>query len=85
MRYFLIEFDNDYCGCDEKYVVELEEEPTEEEVRESYSFADGLAFMDDEDLEEYDFYTDITEVSEEEYARLKAEDGIRYLPWYCGH
>ena len=87
MRYFSVSCGNGYCGCDEEWLMECEEEPDCYEVIEYYSYetgAGGLRIGDDEDddITEEEYYQNmmdnigIEEISEEEYIRLRDEEGF---------
>jgi hypothetical protein len=82
MKYFSVSCGNGYCGCDEEWLMEGEEEPECCEVIECYSYetgAGGLRIGDDEDddISEEEYYQNmmdnisIEEISEEEFINLR--------------
>ena len=92
MRYWRIECGNGYCGCDEQWVAEAEEEPTLDDVLNDYSYTFGCAGLeigDDEsdDITEEDYYENlcdeccVTEITEEEYWRLRNDEFFDFMSY----
>ena len=87
MRYFYVSCGNGSCGCNEEWLMESEEFPECTDVIECYSYETGAAGInigddEDDDISEEEYYENmmesvfIDEISEEEYIRLRDEDGF---------
>lgn len=87
MRYFSVSCGNGYCGCDEAWLMEGEEFPECTDVIECYTYESGAAginigYDEDDDISEEEYYENmmenifIDEISEEEYIRLRDEEGF---------
>lgn len=89
MKFWKVEISNGYCGFDDEFLVESEQEPEPMELFEQYVYCDGGGGLDpwndeDGDFESYDDYVEqvlenifCEEITEEE-ARAFEEDGWEY-------
>lgn len=80
MKYWKVEMNNGYCGCDDNFVTKTDDdtELTFIDCMDMYVYADGAAGIDpdDEEFEECSYeetvseYSSWEEISEEEYKNL---------------
>ena len=87
MRYWKIEVGNGICGCDDKWLMEQNDEPTMGDIMDYYIYAAGYAGQENDisdyaDAEEYweEYETDIMEntfceeITKEEFIKLCDEE-----------
>lgn len=91
MRYFKVEMSNGYCGFDDEFLLQVNDEIASDLnfiwdcALQSYNYLDGGAGLDPydgEEFEDYDEYIDaigdnstFDEISEEEFFELRDEEG----------
>lgn len=83
MKYWRISMENGYCGFDDEFLMEQEEEPTFDECFAVYTYAEGGGGLDPYDGEEfadYDEYEDavcdntfVEEITEDEFNQYQAD------------